>query len=839
MRLRYLVFIFLFVFQPFSSASNYHLPVEKYELSNGLTVILEEDHRSSMVEIQLWVRTGSCYEGKFLGSGITHLVEHMVFKGEASGSSMRIAKELQKLGGELDASTGKEYTQFNISIHKGNLVKAMELVNGVITRAEFIQEELDKEKDVVIREMDTIEDDPHRLLTNEFFKLSFQGHPYGEYVIGRKELFKGITREDIVEYYKSKYIPRNIVLVVAGDFNSAGLKPVIENLWGRMPGIFSEPDYIPYRPSVKGPIKRIIWKDISSSYIIAGFYGPSIDSQDMYPMDVLAEIAGGGKRSRLVKKLKDKFGLVSDIDAWSYTPSVTGVWGVTADLAVDDWALVLKNILKETYRTRSGPVTEKELLRAKRRIMRRYLSGLETLDGRAADLGSNEIYTRNPLFSSTYIRGIRKVTKEDIQETAKRYFNPENLTVAVLTLKTAQKKVSKADEEKEIVKLDNVLIKEDHRLPLVTIRLAALGGLLEEGIPGLSYLASQLWLKENPELVELIESNGGSILTFSGSNSLGFTIEVFKEDIALAMDVMKRLMQEISVTRIEEVKNIQLAEIRHEEDSPYGFAFRSAKETFFEGHPYRNSILGTRESVTAISGEDVKRFFNKSLTPDNIVISIFGDVDAREVSKLCEVRPRTKVMPGAASHAGIIPKVNDRIIPKQTEQSIIILAYPGVSVYSGDRYAVELLTQIFSGQAGRLYESVREEQALSYSLGALNITGRKPGSFMFYIATTAENTDKAKQFLFNEVSRIKTEVISEEELGRVKKYLITQTQKEWESISGLSLEATLDELYGLGWDYYKKYSENIEKVTVEDIKNAANEYFRDDWHSLVIVGREK
>lgn len=848
MGLRYIIIILLFIFQSFSFASSYHLQIEKYKLSNGLTVITEEDQSTSLVNMQLWVRAGSCYEGKFLGSGITHLVEHMVFKGEKSQSSMRIAKELRRLGGELDASTSKEYTHFNITIDKENLGKAMEHFYAIITKAEFMPEELDKEKEVVMREMDTVNDDPQRFLTEGFFRLSFQGHPYGEPVIGKKDLFEKITREGIIEFYKEQYVPRNMILILAGNFEFKELKKTIDNLWGQIPDVIPPRDYIPHKPSVKGPNKELFEKDVSGVYLMAGFYGPSIDSKDLYPMDVLAEIAGGGKKSRLVKKIKDKLGLVTDIDAWSFTPAFSGIWGVSADLTGEDWGLVLKNIMKEVYEFRFNLVGSEELSRAKKRIIRRYLKSLETIEGRAGDLGSNEIYTRNPLFVSTYINGIRNVMAEDIRQASLKYFGAENFSIAILVPKIPEKAVKPVLKEKEIVclKLDNgirVLVKEDHRMPLVTIRLGALGGLLEEEIPGLSYFTSQLWLRERDDLVKKIESLGGSISSYSGNNSFGCAIEAYRDDIESALEVIGMLLSDITVTpeKMEVSRRIQLTKIRQEEDTPYGFAFKNAKSIFFGGHPYRNSIMGNCESVAKIAAEDIKNFFNKSLAPDNIVISIIGDVDIKNIEVLTSAALATGSRPfythAAVTMPAVMPSINEKILHRVTDEAVILLAYPGVSVYSEDRYAIEILTQIFSGQAGRIYESIREEEALSYSVGALNIIGREPGSFIFYISTTAENIKSAKEILFKEVKRIKEEGASEEELESVKKYFTTQIQKEWESTSGLGLEVTLDELYGLGWDYYKKYIENIKKVSVDDIKNASNKYFRDDWHTLVLVGK--
>lgn len=851
MRLKeFFILPILLLYSSYSFASNYHLPVEKYKLPNGLTVILEEDYTSDLVAIQLWVRIGSSYEGRFLGSGVAHLVEHMVFKrGSAwGGGSMRIAKELQRLGGELDASTGKEYTEFSIIINKDNLQKAMELIYDIITKAEFSEKELEKEKQVVIHEMEAIEDDPYKFLVQEFFKASFQGHPYGEPVIGNRSLFNKINRSTILEYYKFQYIPRNMVLVIVGNFKTKEVRPLIDRLWGNIPDISSVQDYIPEKPLVKGPTRRIIQKGVSSSYIIVGFYGPPIGSQDIYPMDLLAEILGGGKESRLRKRLQDRLGFVSNIEAWSYTGQFTGIWAVNASLAMSDWGVVLKNILKEVYRTRLDPVSEEELTRAKKRITCNYLSSLETIEGRARDLGSNEIYTRNPLFTQSYIRGIMGVTSEDIRKVARRYFNSDALTITILApiqSKRMPSAIKEVGEGIERLKLENgmrILIKEDRRLPLVTIRLCARGGLLEESKPGLSYFVSQLWLKEKSDLVKNIELIGGSISTYSGNNSIGFSIRVFKEDVTIALEAVNKLIKDLTITgkRMQLVRDIQLAQIKQEEDTPYGFAFKKAKEIFFGSHPYRNSILGTNESVRSITEADVKDFFDRYITPSNIVISIFGDVDREymrgRILHILGGKASNILPPERGWTSYIVPKVEKKVIPRQTEQAIIILVYPSVNIYSRDRYAMELLAQVFSGQAGRLYESIRERQGLSYSIGALNIIGIEPGLFMFYIATTPDNVEKAQVLLFKEVKRLKEEGISREELERVKRYYLTQVQKEWESSDGLSLEVALDELYGLGWDYYKRYLDGIEGVTTEDIKHISKEYFKDDWYTLVVVG---
>ena len=230
MRCIYIVLITFLVFTVSACqclADDYSIPIEKYTLNNGCTVITGEDYSTSLVTIQLWVRAGSAYEGEFQGSGITHFVEHMVFKGEKSSSSLHIVQQLQELGGELDAATSKEYTFFTITIPKENLEKAMEIVCGIIVGAEFLPDELEKERQVILREMDLVDDHPNKYIINNFFRLAYGRHPFGDPVIGRKDLFQSITRDDIMKYYKSQYVPNNFTLVVVGNYEKAKLKTLI------------------------------------------------------------------------------------------------------------------------------------------------------------------------------------------------------------------------------------------------------------------------------------------------------------------------------------------------------------------------------------------------------------------------------------------------------------------------------------------------------------------------------------------------------------------------------------------------------------------------------------
>jgi len=830
-----------------------HASVEKYNLSNGLTVIIEPDHSSSLVCVQFCVRTGSGYEGRFLGSGISHLLEHLVFSHGSSssnryGSKNRVSQELRDLGGELDAGTSKEYTQYYITVGKDKLDKTLELLYGLISRIEFDDDEFKKEKEVIAHEMDFIEDDPSRCLVDQFYRTAYCGHPFGEPIIGNKTLFSALTADDVKNYHKEQYVPRNMVLIVVGDINPVGIKTTIENTWGKLTDKYPAQIYLSSRPEVKGPVKSVVRKRNQSTSLVLGFYGPSVNSLDMYAMDLLAEIAGGGKSSRLVKILRDKLGIVTNISAWSYTPSVTGIWGVSANIIGKDWGLTTKAILKEIIKLRCDGCLESELRKAKKRMLNSHYNGMESLNGKASDLFYSEFYARNPLYGATYINGILKTTKEDILRCAREYLRKENRVESVLLPESDDRESGISADymagrdviKKELPNRMRVILCKDDRVPLALIRIAARGGVLDEGIPGVSYFLSQLWLKENQKVVKDIEDAGGNISAYSGNNSFGVTIKVSSVDAKMALDNAKKMITGMTITpeKYELVRKIQLAEIKQEMDDPYGFALREVKKLFFENHPYSNSILGTEESVNSVKEKDLKDIFNRYTVPSEIVLGVFGDVDTKNIFSYIEgtygaipARPFLS----EKNNYKIVEKVEEKTLVRGSDQAIIMLAYPGINIYDRDKYAVELLVEYLSGQAGILYEGVREESGLSYSVGAVNYSGVEKGALIIYAATSPDKVELVKSILYKQIARAKSKDMPGKELDGIKNYHITETENAWQSMGGFSSEIMSDELYGLGVDYYKQYLDNIRKVTAADIKAAANKYFKDNWRTQLVV----
>ena len=853
--------IFLFLLIPFClcflstsvPAKDYHSKYQKYKLPNQLTVLLEADSTVPLVTIQLWVRSGSAYEGKYLGSGITHFIEHMVFKGTAEKPAQQLSQELQALGGQLNALTSKEYTYFGITVPAENVAATMKLVYYLLTQADFKKEEIVKEKEVVVHEMAAIDDNPHKFLAHQFWSEAFQGHPYGEPIIGHKDIFNQIDRTKVLDYFSSRYVGQNIILVIVGDFDLKIIKNTIQETWGRLPAASYEPPEIAKKPAVIGPTKKIINRSVAKPYLMLGFYGPEITSDDLFPMDVLAEICGSGKDSRLNKKLRDKLGWVTSIGAYSYTPEVTGIWGVRANLTIADWSKVVKQILKELYWFKRNDVSVAELDRAKQRMIRSYLAGLETISGRASDLGTNEFYTRNPNFSSNYIEGIKKVTVAEIRDCAARYFRKQYFTLCVLQpeedgVELVKDEIAKDTAVIYLEKLTNgmkVLIRQDSRLPLITVRLVALGGLLEEQQSGLSHFFTELWLKVNPQLVSKIEQSGGAIGSYSGNNSIGFTIQVLEDDLSLALFVARELIGSLPLPddMVALVRNLQLAGIKQEDDSPYSYGMKIVRDIFYKDHPYHNTILGTEKSVLSLTKKDITAFKDKCLVSENIVLAIFGDIakdkTIREVKEIFGNIPDKKFQEHD-KYDFPAPAVEKKDAAMDIKDTVVLIAYPGTTIYDDDRFALRILDQLFSGLSGRLFDAIREEKALSYSVGSMNFVGRDPGLFIFYITTKDEDVVRAKSILQQELERIKTEGVDEEELQRVKTHILTQLQQQWESQPALALETSLDELYGLGWSFYKDNPEKIKKVSIADIKRVANKYFRDDWYTEVIVGpREK
>lgn len=874
--------------------------VTKYELENGLTVILEENHASPVVAVNVWVETGSAceVEGEF---GLAHVHEHMLFKGTEKREVGEIARVIESSGGDINAFTSFDETVYYVVIASRFLDTALDVLSDAMQNSTFDPEELEKELEVVIEEIRRGMDSPGRNLSQKLFETAFTVHPYGRPIIGTKESVRSFTREGIMDFYKKWYAPENMVLVVVGDFHKEDVQEKINETFGKLEKRDIAECIIDEEPAQEGIRTFILDKPLQEGYFSFAYKTENAKHEDTPVMDVLAGILGGGESSRLFRNIKEEKALVNNIYAYSYTPEHAGIFAVGGTVNPEKSKEALGEVLAELNRIKYEPVSAEELERVKVNIESDAVYTKETMQGQAQKLGFYEVETGDFKFEEEYLEGVRNVTAKDIMEAAQRYIHNDNLTVGYLLPtgevaitdedikkiateasasadKDAQAK-SEADEEllEEVIQVQNdytapkstassdkvhkyvlengvqLLIKENHSVPLFAARAAFLGGVRyeDESTNGVSNFVSRMLTRGTEtrsaqDIAEEIESMAGDVSGFSGRNSFGVTVESLSRNFPEAFDIFSDVLLNPSFDseEIERARREILAEINRQGDNLLRTTVNLFLETLYSEHPYRYNTLGTEETVSNFTGSDLTTFYEKYARPENMVITVVGNVDEQKVLEMVKekfgglekgkiVRPELTTEPAPT-------EVRTKIKTKpEKAQMHIIMGFQGPTLKDEDHYAFEVLNTILSGQGGRLFLELRDKKSLAYTVTSFYTPGLEPGFFGVYIGTAPEKEEEAITGIKSELTRLLNDGVTEAELARAQNYLVGNFEIGLQQNSSQAAKIAFDELYGIGWEEYQNYPDEIYSVTTQDVLEAARKYINLDSYTLSVVKPEE
>src|SRR5213596_151628 len=829
---------------------------QKWVLRNGLTVVVQEDHSAPVASVQAWCATGSIDEDQHLGAGLSHILEHMLFKGTKTRSANQIAQSIQDVGGYINAYTSFDRTVFWIDVPKDGVSTALKALSDATMNSTLPPDEYKKEQEVIRREFAMGMDDPDRMVTLLLFGTAYQRHPYRFPVIGELEIYNQLTQEQVMQYYKTRYVPNNLTFVVVGDVNAEKVRQQFVDLFKSYPEKSLKPVFIPSEPPQLG--RREVHREFSTelTHLSMAWHIPEVTSPDVPALDLLSTILGDGRSSRLYRRVREEAGLAFGISAFSYTPGDPGLFGIDATLdpkkrdAAEQLALQILDEVKQTG------VTADELEKAKKITLSQHLGALTTMRGQASDIGSNWLLTRDLNFSREYLDAVQKVTLDDIKRVARTYLTDNNLTVVSLNPRSSLS--GKSDPVKpvaagEIQKFElsnglRLLVREDHRLPLVGMGAVFRGGLLAENPEdnGVTRLMAKVLLKGTKtrtaeQIANEIEAVGGSISSDAGNNSFSVSVDVTKPDVKLSLDLLSDVllnatMPEKAITR---EKETQIAAIQQEEEQLTMVARNIMRQALFPRHPYALRTNGSVESVQRLTQKDLVEFRDRYVVAKNGVIYVFGDVKAGEVKQLIE-QTLGKMKPGAlaltdAMASAPLGKPETVESHKDKAQGVILVGFRGASLSSPDRYALDLIDEASSDLGSRFFIRIREQMGLAYYVGASQMQGLVPGLFAFYLGTDPQKIEPVKTALLDEIYKLANEGLTPEELARAKKKLIGQQEIANQSNDAFGYHCALDELYGLGFDYYKTLEHDVNAVTLDQIKTVAAKYFRDQPYVLATV----
>lgn len=847
-------------------------------LRNGLTVVVKRVP-SPVVAVRGLVGTGGVYENKWLGGGLSHLLEHLV----AGGSSERRTEAenrnlLQQIGNNSNAYTTEDRTAFFVNTTPPHMEQAVDLVTGWLTGAKITVPEYRREYEVVQRELEMGKGEPDRQFYYMAAMNRYRVSPARVPVIGYQEVIQGLSRDDVFSYYKTAYEPHNIVFAVVGDLNPEEmLKTVRKYVSDYKPSrVFSHD--IAAEPPVLSPRTLVAtFPKLGQARLELGFEGVKLSSPDMYPLDLLSVILGGGDSSILVEKLRDEKQLVSEISAGDDTPDyVTGTFAIDMQLDPDKVDAATKAVLDEIETLKREPISADRIRRAKTELKVEHVKSMQTVEDICSQMADDFMSTGDPHFSDRYVDRIEAVTPQQLTLAARNYFYKSRLITTVMFpseyvgsqgLPKAEDLIRPAGSASQPttmevasavrkVELDNgatLLLKRVATSPLVNISMYSLGGVTEEdeknngvGNLAMDMLQRGTATRSAEQLAEFFDSIGGSIDTACGNNSWYWTSSCLASDFDKTMDVYADVINhpKFDDAELAGMKQRVEAQISSEDADWTAQAFRFFKHEYFgpQNSPYQFMPIGTAANVDKFTVDQLRDWYTSKILTSRRVIAIYGDIDPDHAEAVVRkyLGGGTKTAPAVALPAITDPESSPQGTPsvevkdvkvQRTQQSLagIVVGFNSRSV-AGDpaNYVLDVGQTMAGGwgyPTGYLFETLRG-RGLVYVVEATNNPGRNarlPGTFYVFAGCDPARVNEVVDEILLNIGRLQgTDADMKRDWFERSKLLITTADAlENETPASQASQAAIDELFGQGWDYHAQFAPGINAVTLDQIRAAA------------------
>lgn len=838
----------------------FRAPVERHSLDNGLTLVHRPDFSSEVVSVQVWVKTGSIHEDALIGSGLSHYLEHMLFKGTARRDGKSISREVHAMGGSINAYTTFDRTVYYIDAPSSAFGQVVDLLSDIVLHSTLPACEVERERDVILREIDMGLDDADRQLSQALFRTAFQKHPYREPVIGHRALFEQVTAEELKDYYHARYVPNNMVVSIVGAVTPEACLAAVEGCFGKVPRGRLAPVQVEEEP-IQLAVRR---EDIIGDYNIfrggLGFKVPHLSHEDSSKLDALAQALGGGESSLLWERLRNQQKLVTYIDCRNWNPGGRGLFWISYVCDPSKSVKVesaVQSVLREVV---EQGLPESVVEKARRQALSSEINGRKTMSGQASRLGLGEVVIGDIYYGRRYLKRLQAVCSSDLQDVAKRYLVEESLSAVTLgpisdigaEQSTLEEKLSlKPFQQINLESGLRLLLQPDSRLPKVHLRCVMLGGPVYESAAqrGISALLAELLTKDTErrsaqEIAELIESIGGSFSATGGNNTISFAIEVLPGDIKTGLELLSDALVQpkFDSMTFETEREAQIASLREDDDEILEYGFRRLRERFFGEHPFSVAPDGRVEDLERLTVDDVRAQFAQLIRADNIVISITGDFDPQtlesELTSLLEERMCTDAFTVSEPDCFIRTAAHIGKEDMDREQAVVLQAYPDTGIQERDFVLGEVLNELFSGMSSRLFERIREDQGMAYYVGSTRVIGLRNGMFVFYAGTHPSQAEAVVREINLEIERVASGEVTEEELARCRTRLKAARPMGKQTIGARAMHAAIQVSYGLPIDDDAEHAGKLDAVDAESLARFAREYLSEEKRVQLIVGPE-
>ncbi len=856
--------------------------IHEFTAENGLKVIGIESHKSPVVSVQIWVRNGSADEhaGE---EGISHFIEHLLFKGTRKFKVGEIASMVEACGGEINAYTSYDQTVYYITISKNFFPRAMEAIYEMIAHPLFDKEEIDKEREVVIEEIKRSNDSLSRRASRLLFSSMYKGYPYQIPVIGYDHVVNTVSQDHIRKFFGKRYATDNMFLVVSGDFQLAELQKEFAATFGQISKGKQE-------RRTRSPLNMIENKTImiektpfEDAVLYVSWPGVDIQHKDVAALECLGLILGQGASSRLVRKLRMEEPVVKSIGAGSWTPNTRGFFSISATFNPVTLPKVLegiKNVL-ETFFAKG--VTTDEIYKAKINFLSDEAYSLETVGGLANKFGGNYEAANDIYFHKKFYKDLEEVTAADILRVANTYLTTEKMLIAYVspeepaavrdalekwsftrhvpaTVSTEKQAIqfvgaSSGNDLAEPMKVfqhsggARTFFMRNSTAPVFNARVAILGGsrIVPIEKAGLSELTSRVWGAQSKKYSEALmrdkmDKLASAVYTFTGKNTFGLVVDGLKQSEKDLAEIFEEILfnYELSDEILAREKLMIKESLRARKDSPAQMAILNFNKGMFANHPYGFDSLNEGNSLESITTGDIQDYIRKNIISGNMVSAICGDASEEVWLPLLEKTSKTFDSPAQPVRFSVAPLTSNywAYEKSQKEQAHIVYGFRGVTITSTERFTLQVIEAVLAGQGGRLFLELRDKASLAYSVSPLKLEGIETGYFGAYIGCSPEKAETALRMMREELMKLADHAISDIELQRAKNYLIGGHDIGLQKNSAIASAVAFNEIYGIPADEVFKYEHTLAPITPQHVRDLADKIFKQK-HVISIVGAQE
>ncbi len=863
--------------------------VHRSVLPNGLTLLVQREPSAPVAAIVTHVKAGF-FDEPDRWTGISHVLEHMFFKGTPTRGPGQIARATKAVGGYLNASTSYDHTSYFAVLPAERLPEAARIQADALMHAAIDPDELGRELQVIIQEARRKLDHPGAVTYETLHEVMFDRHRIRRWRIGHESQLAGFSRDDVAGYYRSRYLPGRVIVAVAGDVDPGATLAMLTELYTPWAAAPATADPSPSEPPRREVRVRTLRGDVTLAELALGWRGvPPLDPQAV-ALDLAAAVLAAGRGSWLYRCLREP-GLATTVSAHHYAPTELGVFSVGAECEPGRIPEVVQQLGEAVFRLTSSGPGEDDLERARTLLLGRWSRRMEEADARASALAHAEALGDYHLLQAEY-EALVRTSAEEVRRAAASVLDPgavsavgylpkqggSDLTPDAVTVafrpsagagRLAPPRSADPDPPRTaptgrrhptsgtagILHWDlpafDVLCYRKTGVPVATVGVYLPRARFDPaGRAGLSALTVRGALRgagryDAAALAFAFERLGGTLGSSVTLDWIGFGTTVLAERLSTAVRLLATVLDE---PRFEPVQVLAERRLLVEEttqiaDDMFRFPFQLALGQGFGDQGYGIPALGLPAELEVIQPEEVVAWHRGALQGARGVLIVVGDLEPEMAARELELvfggvsarapRPLSGRCPWTLG--GVTPA---RVVQREKAQSAVAMAFPGPTRGDPERHVAEVWAAIASGLGGRLFEALRERRSLAYTVVVSAWQKARAGAFLSYIATAPEREQEAREAMLAELARFSETEVERSELNQSTAYLTGQLAVNRQSTAAIAGEILEAWLAGSGLEEFGDLGQRYRTVTAADVRRLAGTILAGARAEGVVRGRD-